>query len=84
MKAQETARDKREKALLLAVKRAKLDRHYEYDYEMADFLGLCSQSYSQYKKRAFQNMNFDLFCEMARKLKLTGREVCEAVGVPYE
>lgn len=83
-KLRETEQQKREKALLVAVARSSTELGLYSDKEIAEFLGISPQSYYQYKKKRFQTPGFQLFCKMARTLHMTGREVCAAVGVPYE
>lgn len=74
----------REKSLLRAVERGKAERDFKRDYMLAKELGMKPANYSRYKKNCFQNMNFSLFCKMARVVHMTGRELCDAVGIPYE
>lgn len=82
--ARETEQQKREKALLAAVARGKIQESVRRDIDLAAMLGMPQSSFSQHKRKGFQNMDFGKFCIMARKLRLTGREICAAVGVPYE
>ena len=83
-KLRETDQQKRERFFLAAVERGKTQQGFRYDKDVAEALGMNKDSYSLYKRKAFQNLNFSLFCKMARLLKLTGREVCTIIGVPYE
>lgn len=83
-KLRETDQQKRERALMVAIARSAAEMDLENDKEMAELLGMSPQSYGQYKKKRFQTPGFLLFCKMARTLHMTGREVCAAVGVPYD
>lgn len=82
-KLRETEQQKREKALLVAVARSSTELGLSCDKEIAEFLGISAQSYYQYKKKNFQTPGLLLFAKMARRLKMTGQEVCAVVGVPY-
>lgn len=53
------------------------------DLAVAAALDISRPAYSRYKANHFQNAKFSLFCRMARRLGLTGEEVCKIVGVPY-
>lgn len=69
---------------MVAIARSAAEMELENDKEVAEKLGMSPQSYGKYKKKRFQTPGFLLFSKMARALHLTGREVCAAVGVPYE
>lgn len=82
-KLRETEQQKREKALMVAIARSSAELGLSCDKEIAELLDISPQSYGQYKKKNFQTPGFELFCKMARRLKLTGPEVCAVIGVPY-
>lgn len=69
---------------MVAVARSTAELELSKDKDVAEFIGISAQSYYQYKKKKFQTPGMILFSKMARALHLTGREVCAAVGVPYE
>ena len=82
--ARVTPQQQRERALMGAISRCAAERELDTDAEVAGFLGMDTHSYSRYRRMKFQTRGFLLFCKIARQLGLTGREVCAAVGVPYE
>ena len=82
--ARVTPQQQREKALMGAISRCVSERELETDADVAGFLGMEPYTYGRYRRMKFQTPGFLLFCKMARQLGLTGREVCAAVGVPYE
>lgn len=79
-----TEQQKREKALMIAIARSTTELELYHDKDIAEFLGISAQSYHKYKKKKFQTSGLLLFAKMARHLHFTGREVCAAIGVPYE
>lgn len=79
-----TPQQRREKALAGAVSRAKTEMGFRTDTEIAVFLGMNPSTYSYYRRKNFQNMDIDMFGTIARKIGLTGREICAAMGVQYE
>lgn len=82
--ARQTDQQKREKALMVAIARSTAELELEQAQDIAAFLGISPQSYCIYRKKKFQTPGLQLFCNMARKLNFTAREVCAIVGVPYE
>lgn len=82
--ARTTAQQKREKALVGAIGRSAAEKGLHTDAEIAAYLGMLPQSYGRYRRENFQTKGFLTFCFIARRLGLTGREVCAAVGVPYD
>lgn len=82
--ARVTPQQQRERALMGAISRCVSERELATDAEVAGFLGMEPYTYCRYKRMKFQTNGFLVFCKMARQLGLTGREVCAAVGVPYE
>ena len=79
-----TPREKRERALLRAIARGKADQGLEYDCQVAQRIGISKNYYSALKKEKFQGLDLERFTRLAQSLRLTGREVCACVGVPYE
>lgn len=77
-------KERRNESLVKAVERGKAESNFKRDYMLANALGMKPASLSTYKKHSYQNMNFSLFCEMARAIHMTGKELCDAVGIPYE
>lgn len=82
--ARTTPQQQREKALVGAIGRSLAEKGLHSDVDVAAYLGMLPQSYGNYRRKNFQTPGFLTFCKIARKLGLTGREVCAAVGVPYE
>lgn len=83
-RAPATAQEKREKALILAIARGKADRGLEFDCQVAELIGISRSYYCTLKKEKFQGLDLSQFACLARGLRLTGREVCACLGVPYE
>lgn len=82
--ARETEQQKRERALLAAVARGKVQKGFDRDVDLAIAVGIAESTFCRYKKDGFQKMDLYRFGMMARKLGLSGREICAAVGVPFE
>lgn len=79
-----TDQQRRERALKIAIARAAAAEGLERDKDIAKVVGMTDRTYSYYKQKKFQNTNLEQFGRLARSLRLTGREVCAAVGIPYE
>lgn len=79
-----TDQQRRERALKVAIARAAAEEGLELDKDIAKVIGMTDKTYSYYKKKKFQNANLEQFGRLVRNLGLTGREVCAAVGIPYE
>lgn len=79
-----TEQQRRERALAGAIARAAAEEGLELDKDIAKVIGMTDKTYSYYKKKKFQNANLEQFGRLARNLRLTGREVCAAIGIPYE
>lgn len=75
--------ERREKALMGTIAKHAAEMGLYEGKDIAAFLGMSPQSYGQYRKKKFQTPGFILFCFIARKFQMSGREVCAAVGVPY-
>lgn len=73
----------RESALMCAVARACAANELSCDKDVADALGITARRYMYRKGQNFQGMPISEFGRMARRLRLTGREVCAALGVPF-
>lgn len=52
--------------------------------ELAGMMGWSPNKSSRLYREAYQGMKFGEFCELVRRLHLTGKEICNAIGVPYE
>lgn len=78
-----TEEQQREKALLRAIARAQVDMDLPDDQDIACVLGISSSVYSKRKKKLYQGFGFERASQLARQLHLTGKEVCEIIGVPY-
>lgn len=50
---------------------------------MAQALGMGQSTLSKRKQDLYRGFGFDRVSQLARQLHLTGKEVCEIVGVPY-
>lgn len=74
----------RERALMCALARASIDCGLNCDRDVADRLNISPRMFSYRKEQCFQKVSLSEFGRMARVLHLTGKEVCEALGVPYE
>lgn len=79
-----TEQQRRERALMGAIARAATEEGLAYDKDIADAIGLTRTNYVYHKKYGFQSLTLMRFGVIARRLHLTGKEVCVALGVPYE
>lgn len=78
-----TEQQQREKALLRAMARARVDMDLPYDRDVAQVLDVGKSSFCDYKKDPYRSFGFQKASHFCRKLRLTGKEVCEIIGVPY-
>lgn len=78
-----TDQQKREKALAKATVRAQVDEELPRDQDVAERLGITPGAYAKRKLNPYRAYGFEEAGNMARKLKFTGRELCEICGVPY-
>lgn len=78
-----TEQQQREKALQRAVARAKVDMDLPRDQDVAQTIGMGQSAYSKRKQDLYRGFGFDRASQFARRLHLTGKEVCEIIGVPY-
>ncbi len=53
------------------------------DYQISDALQSSRTVISTYRREGPWNMSFQRFSSLAKKVGMTGREVCRIVGVPY-
>lgn len=83
-KLRQTDQQRRELALAGAVARGAVYSGLKRDKDVAAALDISAPAYCRYKANSFRNADFSLFCRLARRLELTGEEVCKIVGVPYE
>lgn len=79
-----TEQQHREKALQRAVARARVDLGLPRDQDMALALGIGKSALSKKMQAPYKGFGWDKAGKLARQLHLTGREVCEIIGVPYE
>lgn len=82
-KLRPTGQQNRELILMCALARACAEGGLDSDREVADRIGITPRQFAYRKEQKFQGMSICDFGRMARRLHLTGREVCEALGVPY-
>lgn len=52
--------------------------------ELAAVMGWSVAKACRLYRDAYQKMDFGEFCMLARRLKLTGRQLCQAAGVRYD
>ena len=79
-----TDQQRREKALELALARTSTALSLPHDKNVAAYVGMTDRNYSYHKQKRFQAIDLYRFAHMARQLHMTGREVCDILGVPYE
>lgn len=79
-----TEQQRREKALELALARTRTELDLPMDKSLAAYVGMTDKNFSYYKSRRFQNLDLQRFANMARRLRMTGKEVCDILGVPYQ
>lgn len=83
-KLRRTDQERREKALELAIARAKVQMDLPHDADIAAALGMSHGTYSCRKSRGlYRSFGLDKVSQLARGLRLTGPELCEIIGVPY-
>jgi len=78
-----TEQQRRERVLVGAVARAMAEEDLHTDAQAGQFVGIPESSFWRYRRDKFQKIPFQQFCKMARRLNLTGWEVCAAIGIPY-
>ncbi len=78
-----TDQQRREKALEVAIAKAKVVLDLPYDQDVALEMGLSKTTFAARKKSPYRGYGFDRASQLARALHFTGREVCEIMGVPY-
>ena len=75
--------EKRERALMDAMDRCRRDKDVLNDYQMAQLLGTCKSNFSRIQRERYQTMRLGAFGDMVRRLGMTDKEVCAALGVTY-
>lgn len=83
-KLRQTEQQRREKALLTTLAKAKIENDLAHDNDVANFLHMDVNTYRYRKRAAFQRTPLEDFARMARMLRFSGRDVCAMLGVPYE
>lgn len=78
-----TEQQRREKALLRAIARAKVDMDLPRDGDVALALCISPSTYSNHKSNPYVGFGFDRVARLVRALQFTGEELCEIFGVPY-
>lgn len=81
-KLRPTDQQRRERALAGALARGQAYNGLKFDKDVAAAIGVSAPAYCRYKANAFQNADFELFCRLARRIGLTGEEICKIVGIP--
>lgn len=76
-------RERRCKAMQKAVARIMIDRGMKYKKDVARAAGITEVRYNTISHGGFANMRYEEFCKLAA-LGMTGQEVCEVVGRPYQ
>ena len=82
-KMQMTEQQKRERALALAMARARVELNLPLDQDLCAHLGESKSTFSGRKKDPYRLFGWAEAGKLARKLKVTGKEVCDILGVPY-
>lgn len=78
-----TEEQRRERALMLVIARARLDNGLKDEEEAADFLGVPHTSWYRQIKDPYHYWGLAKAAEKLRRLEVTDRELCEIFGVPY-
>lgn len=81
---EQVAQAAREKALMRAIARCQFELGARSILKLSEFLHVPFSTLRLQMEGNCQSMKLRDFGEMARRLGLTGREVCDALGVPYE
>lgn len=83
-KLRRSAEENRRRAWNLAVARCQIDEELLLDQDIAERLKMKPNTYSKRKRNLYRSFGFEEAGKFARALKMTGREVCEILGVPYD
>lgn len=83
-KLRATPQELREKALLKAIARSKVDLGLKSDTAVAAYLGLERSTYAARKKNKFRRTSFEDIVYMGHRLNFTATEVCAIFGVKVE
>lgn len=79
-----TERQQREKALKLAIARARVELDLADPADLIDHLGIAHTTYYRKAKDPYTGFGFEEVADFARKMGFTGRELCAIFGIPYE
>lgn len=79
---EQVARAAREKALMRAINRCQFELGLRSILKLSEFLHIPYSTLRLNLSESFQTMKLRDFGEMARRLGMTGKEVCDALGVP--
>lgn len=82
-KLRQTERQQREKALKLAIARARVELELSENTDMIDHLGLPPTTYYRKAKDPYAGFGFEDVGDFVRKMGFTGRELCAICGIPY-
>jgi len=82
-KLRPTPQQLRERAVMKALARSQVDLDLPFDKDVAGHIGIEPRCYCSRKQKKFQGTSLEDFADMARRLRFTGQEVCEIIGVPY-
>lgn len=82
-KLRPTERQQREKALKLAIARARVELELAENTDMIAHTGLPATTYYRKAKEPYKGFGFEEPAEFARKMGFTGRELCAIMGIPY-
>lgn len=81
---EQMAQAAREKTVMRAINRCSFELGLGSTLKISEFLHVPFSTLRRQMIGNCQSMKLRDFGEMARKLGMTGREVCAALGVPYE
>lgn len=81
---EQAAQAAREKALMRAINRCSFELELPSKLRLSEYLHIPFSTLRLQMDGNCQSMKLRDFGAMARRLGMTGREVCAAVGVPYE
>lgn len=82
-KLRQTDQQRRDAYIAGAVARGTAESGLKWDRAVAECLGIGGPAFCKHKANSFQGMQLGMFSKMARRLGLTGEEVCKIIGVPY-
>ncbi len=82
-KMRATPSQQRVRALNVAMARAKVDLGLRHDKAVGEWLGLAPSTFWNRQRDPYRMYGWEEAGKLARRMKFTGREVCEILGVPY-